>query len=117
MQLLTEVCSDVCVEPELQPVSPDQLQGGSANRQDGARLDIAANGVWEGSFEKTYFDVRVVNPYAASNHKQGQAAMYRSHEKEKERAYELHIQKVEHSSFTPLVFSAIGGMGNEATTF
>ena len=46
--LLTEVCHDVCVEPDLQPVAPGQLHvsKASANRQDGARLDMAANGVW-----------------------------------------------------------------------
>jgi len=36
--LLTEVCCEVCVEPELQPVTTDQLNGASANSQDGARL-------------------------------------------------------------------------------
>ena len=50
--LLTEVCHDVCVEPDLQPVSIDQLNGASANRQDGARLDISANGVWGARFEE-----------------------------------------------------------------
>ena len=29
--LLTEVCHDVCVEPDLQPVTTDQLNGASAN--------------------------------------------------------------------------------------
>ncbi len=65
--LLTEVCNDVCVEPDLQPVAPNQLHGSSANIQDGARLDIAANGVWGGRLERTYFDVRVFNPIAPSN--------------------------------------------------
>ena len=65
--LLTEVCKDVCVEPDLQPVMPDQLRGASANRRDGARLDISANGVWGGRFEKTYFDVRGLNPIAPTN--------------------------------------------------
>ena len=60
--LLTEVCHDVYVEPDLQPVTTDQLNGASANRQGGARLDISANGVWDGRFKKTYFDVRVLNP-------------------------------------------------------
>ena len=46
--LLTEVCSEVCAEPELQPVMPDQLNGASANKQDSARLDVSANGVWGG---------------------------------------------------------------------
>ena len=49
----TEVCHDVCIEPGLQPVSNETLTGASANRQDGARLDIAANGFWGGTFERT----------------------------------------------------------------
>ena len=44
--LLTKVCSEVCVEPDLQPVTSDQLNGASANSQDGAQLDVSANGVW-----------------------------------------------------------------------
>ena len=55
--LLTEVCHDMCIEPELQPVTNEVLTGSTANSQAGARLDIAANGVWGGTFEKTYFDV------------------------------------------------------------
>ena len=115
--LITEVCHDVSVEPHLQPARRDQLNGATANCQDGARLDVSANGVWGGRFEKTYFDVRVFNPLAPTNRKKGQAAMYRMHEREKKRAYEQRIREVEHSSFTPLVLSTNGGMGNEATTF
>ncbi len=115
--LLTEVCSEVCVEPNLQPVSPDQLNSASANSQDNARLDISANGVWGSRFQKTYFDVRVFNPLAPSNRNQSQAATFRKHEMEKKRAYQQRIQDVEHSSFTPLVLSVTGGMGVEATLF
>ena len=61
--LLTEVCNDVRIEPVLQPVTEEGLTGATANTQDGARLDIAANGVWRGTFERTYFDVRVFNPH------------------------------------------------------
>ncbi len=101
----------MCVEPNLQPVSADQLNGASANSQEGARLDISANGV---RFQKTYFDVRVFNPLAPSNRNQPQAATYRKHEMEKKRAYQQRIQEVEH---TPLVLSVTGGMGVEATLF
>ena len=52
--LLTEVCHDVRIEPGLQPVTNETLTGASANRQDGARLDIAANGFWGGTFERTF---------------------------------------------------------------
>ena len=115
--LLTEVCNEVCIEPNLQPTTPDQLSGATANSQDGARLDISANGVWGGRFEKTFFDVRVFNPYAPSNRNQTPSACYRKHEREKKRAYAQKILEVEHSSFTPLFFSATGGMGREATCF
>ena len=115
--LLTEVCNEVCIEPNLQPTTPDQLSGATANSQDGARLDISANGVWGGRFEKTFFDVRVFNPHAPSNRNQTPSTCYRKHEREKKRAYAQRILEVEHSSFTPLVFSATGGMGREATCF
>lgn len=115
--LLTEVCKDVCVEPELQPVQPQQLSGAAANAQDGARVDISANGVWGGRFEKTYFDVRVFNPHAPSNKNMSPTACYRKHEREKKRTYEQRIQEVEHSTFTPLVLSTTGGLGKEAASF
>ena len=50
--LLTKVCSEVCVEPDLQPVTSDQLNGASANSQDSARLDVSANGVWVVGFRR-----------------------------------------------------------------
>ena len=45
--LMSEVCHDMCVEPSLQPVTGEILNGASAITEDGARLDIAANGFWE----------------------------------------------------------------------
>ena len=36
------------------------------NHNNDARLDIVAGGLWGGRFERTYFDVRVFNPYAPS---------------------------------------------------
>ena len=115
--LLTEVCNDVCIEPELQPITGESLTGASPNVQDGARLDIAANGFWGGRFERTYFDVRVFNPYAPSNRQSSISSCYRKHESMKKRAYKQRVREVEHASFTPLVFSATGGMANEATVF
>ena len=37
--LLTEVRKDVSIEPELQPVQPQQLYGATASTQDGVHLD------------------------------------------------------------------------------
>ncbi len=114
--LLTEICNDVCIEPTLQPITEETLRGATANTQDGARLDISANGVWGGRQEKTYFDVRVFNPHAPSN-KGSLTSCYNKHEREKKRSYEQRIREIEHASFTPLVMSTTGGIGREATTF
>ena len=67
IELSTYTCHDVCVEPELQTITNEILSGASCNSQDGARLDIAANGICGGSFERTYFDVRVFDPYSLLN--------------------------------------------------
>ena len=44
--LLSEVCHDVCIESTLQPIAGEALSGASAITEDGARLDVAANGFW-----------------------------------------------------------------------
>ena len=63
---------------------------------------------------RRHFAMRVFNPLAPSNRNHALAAVYRKHKLGKKQAYQ---QEVEHSSFTPLVHSATGGMGNEATIF
>ena len=109
--LMTEVCNDVCIEPHLQPITGETFSGASATTEDGARLNIAANGFWGSRYGRAYFDVRVFNPYAPSNRQPTLAATYRKHEQCKIRTYEQRIREVEHSSFTPLVMSLTGGTG------
>ena len=46
--VLTEVCSDVRVEPFLQPLSGETLRFATANREDEARVDVYAPGFWGG---------------------------------------------------------------------
>ena len=70
-----------------------------------------------GRFEMAFYDVRVFNPSAQSNHQASLSSIYRRHEMEKKRSYEQRIREVEHSTFTPLVLSSTGGMGKAATTF
>lgn len=43
---IKEVCTQVCVEPTLQPLSGELLQPRSANTEDNASLDIKAEGFW-----------------------------------------------------------------------
>jgi len=114
--LLTEVCSQVVVEPELQPVS--QLDyAASANIQEGARLDVAMNGFWGGRSERSFVDVRVFNPLAVSNASSSLSSNFRKHENIKKRAYAQRVREVEHATFTPLVMSASGGLAHEASIF
>ena len=52
-KLMSEVYHDVCIEPTLQPITGEALSGASAITEDGARLDVAANGFWGGRFDVT----------------------------------------------------------------
>ena len=114
--VLTEVCHDVCTEPPLQELAGEPLPYATSNREDGARLDIRAQGFWGDRFRRAFFDIRVFYPNASSYHNLQLSSIYRRHEKEKKRHYEDRVREVEHGSFTPLVFSTSGGMGGLATT-
>ena len=110
VDVLTEVCPSVSIEPILQPLTGEQLQYQTANTEDDARADISAQGFWGNKQQRAFFDVRVFNPLAPSYCKSSMTAVYRRNENEKRRAYEQRIIDVEHGSFTPLVLSATGGM-------
>ena len=115
--LLTEVCHDVEIKPHLQPTTRDECPNPNTNISDGARLDVSANGFWGSKYEKTFLDVRVFNPYARSYKNIDIEKCYKRHESEKKKMYEERILNVEHSTFTPLVFSVTGGMSRECTRF
>ena len=68
--LLSEVCHNVGIEPVLQPVIGEQLSLRTANREDGARLDIAAGSFWENDIyrQRAFLDVRVFNPFAQNHY-------------------------------------------------
>ena len=83
--LQSETCHGVAVEPSLQPITSERFLNATANTQEGARLDIIADGFWGSSFERAFFDVRVFNPFAPSNSHSSINAAYRHHEKIKKR--------------------------------
>lgn len=113
--LMTDVAHDVSVEPPLQPVTGEVFSSRATTTDDGARLDLAASGVWGGRFERAFFDVRVINPLARSNQSLPPASCYRRHEADKRRKYLQRVVEVEHASFVPFVVSATGGLGPSAT--
>ncbi len=58
-------------------------------------------------------DIRVFHPNAPSYQKKPLKSLYREHERIKKAAYNSRVIQVEKSSFTPMVFSTFGGMGEE----
>ena len=105
-KLLTDVCNDVQIEPDLQEITTETMTKHTANTAEGARLDIAANGFWGGRRERMFIDVRVFNSFAPSNRQMSLDKCFLKHEKEKKRACEQCVREVEHASFVPLVVSA-----------
>ena len=70
-----------------------------------------------GRSERAFVDVRVFNPFAPSNAASSLSTCYKKHENSKKRAYGQRIREIEHTSFTPVVMSATGGLAHEATCF
>ena len=115
---MSEVCSNVAVEPHLQPLTGKEFDGASATTDDSTRLDIAEDCIWGGSHGRTFFDVCIFNPHVHSNHdRRGIAAVYRKHKAEKRRVYEQRILDIEHATFIPLVMSTTGGLANSACNY
>ena len=112
-----QIFRGVAIEPSLQPITSERLRGSTANTQDGARMDIVASGFWGGTFERAFFDISVFNPLAPSKRHPSITTIYRQHESLKKRHYKQRIRDIEHSSFSPLVFSLTGGMGPTASVF
>ena len=114
--LLSEVCKDVAIEPMLNELTGENLGQASANTSAEARLDVSARGVWSRN-QRAFFDIRVFNPNARRFQGQSLKQSYITNEKEKKRTYNNRILQVENGTFTPLVFNAFGGMGEECKTF
>ena len=112
--LLSEVCHNVEIEPHLQPVTGEQFSYRTANVEDGARLDVAAENFWGMDRQHVFFDIRVFNSLALSYSTIPLAQCYNRNEEEKRRAYDQHVRQIEHGSFSPLLFSTGGGIGNTA---
>ena len=112
--LLNEVCDDVEVEPCLQSLQGETFANRTTTIDDDARLDIKANGFFDSRFSRTFFDVKVFNPYAKSCPR-SILDSYKYHESIKKLKYEQRIIDVEKATFCPLIFSCTGGAGPSAS--
>ena len=106
-QLLTS-CPNAGIEPTLQPLSGESFPLRSTDVEEGARLDIKAQNVWDNSRQSAYFAIRVFNAHVPTNSNSSTKVCYRKHRKEKRSEYERQILEVEHGTFTPLVLSTSG---------
>ena len=113
--LLNTVCNDVEIEPALQEIGGEILNSGSNTSQD-ARLDVHARGFWE-TRRSAFFDIRVCHPNAESYKDLTPKQIYRMHENEKKRMYNQRVTDIEQGTFTPLVFTTTGGMGEECKKY
>ena len=114
--LLSKACTDVEIEPHLQPVTTEILAGRSSNTSADARLDIRARGFWRRG-QNAFYDVRVTNPDSASQINLTIPAILRKHEQAKKREYNERVMHIEQGTFTPLVFTTTGSMGPECTLY
>ena len=112
-EMLAEVCKDVKKEPELQPLTGEELRYKTANTDQRARLDLSARDFWNRG-ERAFFDIRVFDPVAPSYINQSLEAAHKRQENDKRRCYEERVINVEHASFTPIIFTIAGGMGKAA---
>ena len=113
--MLRMVCNGVETEPVLQDITGEELNRG-ANIATDARLDIAARGFWERQ-RSAFFAVRTCHPNADSYRDMDLNQIYKQHETEKKRQYASRILEVEQATFTPLVFSTVGGMAAECKRY
>ena len=112
-EMQQEVCKDVVIEPRLLPLDNESVEGTSADR---AAPDISSRGMWS-TFERTFFDVRVLHPNAPSYSTTDMDKLYKKHEQEKMRKYNARVISVERGSFTPLIYSTFGGWGPQTTRY
>lgn len=113
--MINEVKNDVRIEPQLEPISGEQLRKG-AILNDGARSDISAMGFWSRN-QRAFFDIRVFNAYAQRYANTTLKSAFVQNEKEKKRQYNERIVNVDRGSFTPLIFTTNGGTGRECEHF
>ena len=95
--MVSEVCSSVAVEPDLQQllVSREIFHSGSGNWNNGARVDVATDGFWGSGKERTFLDIQVFNPNASGNRRTSLSSTYKWHENEKKRVYCQRINEVD----------------------
>ena len=112
-QLLTEICNDVEIEPLLQPLEGEIINGLTSVN---AIRDVRARGFWREG-QNAFFDVRITNRNSESQRHLTSKKIFTKNEREKKRQCNNRIINIEHVTFTTLVFSVKGGIAKECLKF
>ena len=115
-QLLKQVCNDVQIEPPLQPVPDNITFNRSAITTDEARLDVRARGFWRYG-QNAFFDIRTTNADCDSQVNKPIKSVLQEHEQAKKRSYNSRVMEIEQGTFTPIVVTVKGVMGQEASRY
>ena len=111
VNITANLSSIVCKDVEKEPILQKRFEHDSE-----LRADITLRGFWQRQ-QKAFLDVRVFSPSARSYQNQNLPSVMRQMEKEKKRKYLYRVLDQENGTFTPLVFSANGGMSKETKRF
>ena len=114
--MMRSVCNDVETEPHLQKVVNRTNYAKSANLDDEARLDIRTKGFWRDG-QNAFFDVMVTNAECKSQESSSIKSVLRTNENKKKLKYNRRVIEVEHGTFTPLIFTTSGAMGQECIKY
>ena len=114
--LIGKVCTNVEVEPQLQPLDNERFNLRSAVTSPEARLEFKAGGFWSRGVT-AFFDVRVTHVNSKCNQGKETSTIFKEQEEEKKRKYQQRVLDVEMGSFTPLVFGTDGRMGADCNCF
>ena len=71
-------------------------------------------GVW-GAYEKTYLDIRIMQPKSQSYINKPVDQVYVQHEREKKRSYGERVLQIEKASFTPMCYQPMKSMVKKQT--
>ena len=112
----TGVLNDVEIQPQLLPLTGENLRYQTKIRGDEARLDIRVRGLWEKGHQ-AFIHVSVLDPNASRYLNTSIQQCYSINEKEKKRNCNERILQIDHDTFAPLVFSLYGRLGRKCKTF
>ena len=88
--LISKVCTNVEVEPQLQPLDNARFNLRSAVTSPEARLDFKAEGFWSRGVT-AFFDFRVTHVNSKCNQGKGTSTIFKEQEGEKKREYKQRV--------------------------